>query len=450
MTEKRREILNGRGKKGHLLLSETDARPNTVHTSDAAASSETEKLTDAPVSGKEAFLVQILELAAAKTAFGIMAVQIDDIDNILAIDQVIADLSEIIGKICEDAGGAWQMTGKDSFGCFLPEADEAVCLETAEKIRTRVVQKGKESVSIGIAVYPTISFEQKDIFENAVKALAHADFFGPGSIVCFDAVSLNISGDAYYQAGKVDEAMAEYERALAMDAFNVNVHNSIGVCHGDRGDWDSALASFHKAMELDPEDAFAVYNAGYIYMQKEAYETALDYFERALKIDENIFELLFHTGRAHYERGRPEKALSYIERAMETENNPAGIVYRTIGDCNLALGNMDDAIKAYNNALKLRPDDAHSLSALAFCYETENRNLEIALVFGENAVEMQPENGLFMHRLATMYFNRNRLEDALHYFEAAIQCGHAESSRYAENIRELIASNTRQENIAGS
>ena len=450
MTDHKKNTLPGKGAKGHLLLSEAEDRRKTVSTQDAADAPAAEKSSDSPVSDEARFLEHITRLAKDMAAFGVMSVRIDGYGAVPPPNKSVSNIAGIIGTICKKAEGAWLKTGKDIFGCYLPDADEKKCRDAANEMCRQISGETSETVSIGIALYPEISFEKKDIYGNAKKALDHADFFGPGSIVRFDAVSLNISGDSFYQAGKIDAAMAEYELALALDPENVNVHNSIGVCHGDRKDLDKALASFSRAVELDPEDVFAIYNAGYIYMQKEEYQTALDYFQRAVKMDENVFELLFQTGRALYELGRADEALSYIYDAISKNDAPGPLVYRTIGDCSLATGNMDDAIKAYNTALKLRPDDAHSLSALAFCYESENSNPEIALVFGENAVEIDPKNGLFHHRLALMYFSRNRLEEALIHFEAAVECGHDESVPYRENTREMIDGNTKQENIAGS
>ncbi len=442
--------------KGHLLLSETKSPLKSIHEGQAGERANSGAAADASVSDKASvsdeacFVEQAMHLTAALDHFGMMIVCIDDFDHVITPERVASDTSGIVGKIIEKEGGKWHKTGTDVFGCCLPDKDESACRSVAEKICGQTVKQAKATVSIGIAVYPTLSYEKKDVFENAKKALAHAGFFGPGSIVCFDAVSLNISGDSFYQAGRKEEALAEYERALAMDPENVNVHNSIGVCYGDREDWDNALVSFNKAIALDPEDAFAVYNAGYIQMQKQDYAAALIFFQRALELDSRIFELLFQTGRALFELGRPEEALSYIEQAMAINDAPGGLVYRIIGDCCMALDRTADAIKAYNTALKLRPDDAHSLSELALCYENENSNPEIALVFGENAVEIQPENGLFHHRLAMMYLNRGRFEEAIAHFETAVERGHEPSRPHLESTREMMDGSARQKNVAGS
>ena len=411
---------------------------------------EEDKSLTVSAAEKARFQAEALDKLREAAVFGAMIVKIDAMENMTAPDKTAADIAGIVGKTCKNAKGFWQMTDRDAFGCFFPEADEKTCAGTAEEIRGQVAGAADATVSIGIAVYPTLDYEKTKILENAEKAIAHGAFFGPGSIVCFDAVSLNISGDTHYQSGNMDAAVAEYERALALDPHNVNVHNSMGVCHGDRGEYDKALDFFNKAIELDPGDVFAIYNAGNIHMQKEDPETALDYFNRALKIEENLFELLFQAGRALYELGRPGEALSHINAAISKTETPGGIAYRYIGDCCLALERPQDAIRAYNTALKLRPDDAHALSTLAHCYENESSNPEIALVYSEKAVEIQPDSGLFHYRLAMMYLNRNRLEEARDHFETAAECGHDDALPYIESTKERIEKSVKQENIAGA
>jgi len=436
--------------KKHLLLSESGIRPDAGKTKKQGACIDAEASPEDKSIRESGFSEEALEQMDAADAFGAVILRVDDLEGIADPDAVGDAIRETVEALCRESGGYFRTASPGKFVCLLPGADEKQCAEFAGTARKRIARAGNETISAGIAVYPTLLFKKPDIFENAEKALAHAAFFGAGSTVCFDAVSLNISGDAFYQAGNIDGAMAEYELALEMDPDNVNVYNSMGVCHGERGDYDRALASFATAVALDPEDVFAIYNAGYIHMQRQEYETALEYFRKALAVDDTIFELLFQAGRALYELGRPEEALHHIRSAISKSDAPGGIVYRYLGDCLLAAGDNGEAARAYNSAVKLRPDDAHCLSALAHCYESEGRNAEIALVFGQNAVEIEPDNGLFHHRLALMYLNSNRIDEALDHFEIALECGYSAAEPYVESTRNLLSDMDAKENAAGS
>ena len=54
-------------------------------------------------------------------------------------------------------------------------------------------------------------------------------------------------------AGELDEALALFREALAMDRDNVGAHFNVGVALKLRGDREGALASFERAKALDPE-----------------------------------------------------------------------------------------------------------------------------------------------------------------------------------------------------
>ena len=143
---------------------------------------------------------------------------------------------------------------------------------------------------------------------GVVKALAHAAFFGPGSRACFDAVTLNISGDCHYDAGDIPAAMADYRNALRLDPRNVNVLNSLGVCFGVRQEFKKALTAFNTAAKIDPHEVLAIYNAGLVHLLQDDKRTALELWLQAAPQGQDIFELNLQIGRRLLEIDQPEKA----------------------------------------------------------------------------------------------------------------------------------------------
>lgn len=365
--------------------------------------------------------------------FGAMAIRIDNAKDLVMPEAAMQDAAEVLDTICSESGGIWGVLDRYILGCFWPEKEEADCLVLAETFQQQLALRREDTVSIGLSMYPTICYRKTDILENARKALDHADFFGPGSFVSFDSVSLNISGDKFYQGGDMDRAVSEFNLALQLDPENVNVHNSLGVCYGVMGDLDQALSAFEKAIQLDPDEIMALYNAGYIHMLKKSYEKALEYFTSANRIDGNVYELAFQTGQVLLETGKPETAKKYLETAVSL-NEKSGAAHRLLGDCYAAIDRISDALGAYKTALKLRPDDSAALSALGYLYEMQGQNAEIALIFCRKATEMSPENGQFYHRLGRVYHNRSMLEEALSAFEKAQLLGY-ESTEYIGKIK---------------
>ena len=281
-----------------------------------------------------------------------------------------------------------------------------------------------------------IDYARQDIMDNARKALAHAAFLGPNSSVLFDSVSLNISGDAYYQEGDVPNAVKEFQTALKLDPENVNVHNSLGVCYGVRKSLQEALNSFESAIKLDGGHAMAHYNAGYVYRLLNQNDNAMEHFLKADAAGEEVFEVTFQIGKLYLDMGDPAKGESFLQSAMIICPD-SGITYYHLGECCEALGKKDEAMAHYETAVKRNPNDAAALSALGALYDEKGENPEISTMFCEKSVEMSPENGLFQFRLGCVYANNDQPDKALDVFENAIKLGHdaaAEIDRVKERL----------------
>lgn len=375
-------------------------------------------------------------------AFGAMAIKADVADREIlteAVDETpafIFEITPILESMCAPKNGFWGRLGTEIFGCFLPGVDDSRCMGLAQCIQQEMLQQKKQTVSIGASVFPTIDYSRRDTMDNARKALAHAAFLGPNSAVLFDAVSLNISGDAYYQRGDVAAAVREFQTALKLDHENVNVHNSLGVCYGVRGSLQEALHSFESALRVDAGHVMAHYNAGYVYTLLGRKDKALEHFLRAAAGGEAMFEVPFQIGKLYLEMGDPARGESFLLSAMRISPD-SGIPYFHLGECCEALGKKDQAKAYYETAVKKNPNDAAALSALGVLYDEKGENPEISTVFCEKSVEISSENGLFQYRLGCVYANNDQPGKALKAFEKAIRCGY-DAAADREQVKERL------------
>jgi tetratricopeptide (TPR) repeat protein len=63
--------------------------------------------------------------------------------------------------------------------------------------------------------------------------------------------------------------------------------NNRGIVYSDMGDIDQAMANFEKAIELDPEFTLAHYNRGLAYGKIGNLDQAIIEFDRAIEQDPN-------------------------------------------------------------------------------------------------------------------------------------------------------------------
>ncbi len=250
----------------------------------------------------------------------------------------MSSLAAILETVCREEKGSWGILEPGLFGSFFPEKSGSEGLDTARCIQNRLAEKTKQTVTIGIASYPIITFKKSDMIDNARKALDHAAFFGPGSAVTFDGVSLNISGDKLYENGDLQGAIDEFKRALLIDPSNVNVHNSLGVCYGLQGEYEQAIKEFKTVASIDPGEYMALFNLGLVHALKKQPEKALEFFLNADKINGEVYEVAFQSGKLYFESGDLDKAKLFLERAAKLDPDSAA-VYRYLGDC-YAAGNL--------------------------------------------------------------------------------------------------------------
>ncbi len=386
----------------------------------------------------------LFEASAAKTdRFAVLFIRVDDFDKTLKhvgeniMSDVVVRLARIMDGLSKTYPMQWGRLNEDRFACFCPDTDEAEAVRLVGQMQQRFALPDEHSVSVGIAVYPFWPFERMTILANAKKALDHAAFFGPGTVTPFDAVSLNISADKLYQYGDMDGAIKEFERALAVDPKNVNVHNSLGVCHGVRGKSDLAIHAFETAIALNPEDVMATYNLGLAHLKQGHREKALDLFLEAHRLDGEHPDIACQIGLCYREMGRMEAALGYLEKAAQ--NTPKwGHVFRALGDCYLEKDRLREAVKAYEKAIKRHPTDPKSLSALGYLYGELGENEEIAIMLCRESTTLDPNNGLFRYRLGKLYAQRGDYEKAIDQLRMAADLGEdcGELIREAESARD--------------
>ena len=378
--------------------------------------------------------------------FGAMAIQIDNFQTKLELEDdgtnVWIDVAKAIDEICRRENGIWGPLTGDRFGCVFSEKDDLFCRKTANKIQARLSSFRNETISIGISTYPMLNFSKSQIIENARMALDHAAFFNGNSIVSLDAVSFNISGDKRYQEKDYHAAIKEFTIGLIIDPSNVNLHISLGVCHGILGSLEKALESFDAALWLDPIEIMALYNKGLIFMMKENWEKALDFFLQANQSDEDVFEILFQIGIIYLQMGKSKEGRKFLEKAVKLQPD-SGSAFRFLGECYAGDEMIEEAISAYTKAVKQNPSYAASLSALGHFFDITGENSEIAITLCEQSVRLSPETGLFRHRLGERYLKQNRLDKALEQFQKALDLGY-DSTEVIERINNDHATNRSQ------
>ncbi|MBU8849402.1 MAG: hypothetical protein KOO64_07635 [Desulfobacterales bacterium] len=328
-----------------------------------------------------------------------------------AVIQISSDASEVIQKKAKDTfeatfnsfldnkKGLWNNLGKTSFVLAFWDYDsEKKASQLIVALKNKISTALKADILVGVAKFPFHNFSKSQTFGNALKAIDHAAFFTPDTLVYFDATSLNISGDRLYQLNKSDMAIKEYKKGLEIEPNDINLINSLGVCFGIMGNLDKAKLEFKKALAANPDEPMVIYNIGLLYQIEGDVDTAIHYLQKARDIDPCIFEVELLLGHLLIKKEQPDKAIPHLETASQI-NPISGLAFRMKGEIYLDGNFPGKADREFNRAIKLNPSDAVALSGYAKSLELRGKNLNIARIFAKNSIALEPGNKLFKERL---------------------------------------------------
>lgn len=288
---------------------------------------------------------------------------------------------------------------------YLNGADEVAARTWLGLFRRRMRAEGGASFSVGIALYPCPGMRKSQLPVNSRKAQLHAELLGPDSEALFNGVTLNVSGDAYYNEGDIRKAVAEYRQGLSLDSTNVNLLNSLGVALVQLKQLRSALACFEKALTVEPENFMALCNLGFVHLSAGRDHEAIASFERALAVSGRSFDLLLQLGKLYCRHQRYGEAAELLQRCLndprieERRGADLATAHRLLGRALLALSRHRPAMEVLQKALNLNPRDPEALSLLGELYLLNGEGEEIALALCRQAVELAGEQGEYWRRL---------------------------------------------------
>jgi tetratricopeptide (TPR) repeat protein len=303
-------------------------------------------------------------------------------------------------SMSDNRRGIWEALDDRTFVLvFWDYKTQKKAMNLLESLKATITQALKTDLLAGVAWFPFQDCSRSEVFANALKAIDHAAFFGFGHTQHFDGISLNISGDRLYQLAQYDAAIQEYEKGLILAPKDINLMNSLGVCHGVTGDVEKAKARFEAALEINPKEIMVLYNLGLTCQVLEDTDKAVFFLRKAHGIDSRIFEVELLLGHLLFQAKKPDKALPHLETAAR-ENPKSSLAFRIMGEIFLEQEAPEQAETAFNSAVKLNPLDPAALSGYALAMTMKRRNLKIALTFAEKSVALAPENKVFQERLA--------------------------------------------------
>jgi tetratricopeptide (TPR) repeat protein len=126
-------------------------------------------------------------------------------------------------------------------------------------------------------------------------------------------------GLALYNLGRYEEAIASYDRVLTIEPNNVEALNNKAAVLYSLGSYEEAMQYIDKVLQIESTNLYALTNKGFLLSQFGRHQEAMQYFDRALSIDANYTLALLNRGAALGELGRYEEAIVAFDKALALE-----------------------------------------------------------------------------------------------------------------------------------
>jgi len=151
----------------------------------------------------------------------------------------------------------------------------------------------------------------------------------PAAITETPPETLFQQGQAYYQAGQWDQAIATYQQLIELDPEYQSAYVNLGDAYYQRNQLDLAVEAYQKAIDLDPEDADVAYNLGAAYLQQAlsveggdqaGIEKAIEQIEHAIKLNPELPHPYYGLGAAYHILGDNTQAIENYEKFLELDD----------------------------------------------------------------------------------------------------------------------------------
>ena len=202
----------------------------------------------------------------------------------------------------------------------------------------------------------------------------------------------------YKKQNLLDKALADYSKAIELDSKNAERHNTRAFFYKDyQQDNNLALLDYSKAIELDPEKNDYLYDRGVLftyYLLDD--KSAIKDFQQVLKIDSSYVDAINYLGKIYQKQGKLDLAFKEYEKGIALEtSNPAVAAYCYSNRAGIyqTQNLLDKALTDYSKAIELDPENGDRYYNRAIFYTDYLQEYEKALMDYSKAIELEPKNG---------------------------------------------------------
>ena len=277
-------------------------------------------------------------------------------------------------------------------------------------------------------------------------------------------------GAAYQNARRPNDAIREYEAALALKPDIHAAYSNMAAMQIDTGRLDDGEKTLVKLTEIAPEYTEGFINLSVLYIRKKETDKAITAADRALAINPEAFAAHFNRAEALTQKGLYAIALKSYERASYlrpdlsafklslgaayvragdtkaaektfmalTTTDVSAEAYRNLGSLFSTTNELDRAVDSLKQAIQARsnyPDAHHDLGILYL----RKQQTAAAIEEFRTTLTLQPDYGPAVLNLSLAYQNTGDNKAARQVLESFVARIGNGNSPYKQQVQERLA-----------
>ena len=219
-----------------------------------------------------------------------------------------------------------------------------------------------------------------------------------------------LAAEIFYSQGNMSKAEKFYKKLLEFNPDDLNIHAILADIYTKQRDYSSAIATFKKVVELDSDNATAYYGLGTVHMRMMNWKEAIPPLERSVELDPKNADAYYQIGQAHQELKENAQAVEAYKKFVATNPSQPYEAYNRMGVCQMELGQFEDAVASFQEALKGIPEDVNIMYKMAQSYQKAGQVEQAAETYYRLA-ELSPRDARVYYNTVINMYNSAQMPD---------------------------------------
>ncbi len=233
------------------------------------------------------------------------------------------------------------------------------------------------------------------------------------------AQAWNDRGARLSDMGRPEEAIACYDRALALRPHFMEALYNRGNALRQLKREEDALASFDQALAINPGFIHALNNRGSTLLDLKRHDEAVASFDSVLAIEPRVAGIWNNRGIALAALSRLEEALQSYDRAVALEAQFFH-AWDNRGTLLRAMGRIDDAVASHDRALQINPNFAEAWFNRGNALR-DQRRLDMALASFDRALAITPTDARAWANRGTVLREMRQMPQAIASYSKSLE-----------------------------